>query len=796
MNDDDYNEAEVEGQENEDNQNFTEDVDPNYLNQAQSMSSQQMIDNQNFTEDVDPNDLNQAQSMNSQQMININYGCSQDLNDGDYQEQVQMFINNNYDYDYNEYTYEVEKDIQTEPGFIIVKNQSKMKIFARINDKSGLPIDYMEIPIGKEEKWSRKKKVSFILQYAFNKYAKNGPSFVVNAGNFYTIDKSFNLITQDGLPATPSFDNFEDETSVDYGDDDDNYDQYYNEDDQNEDNKQEDPKAKQAITIINQTDKVIRVRMLADSDGGNIGIFPIQARDHETWERKKGKYLTEIITVDNKTSKYSILTNEVVVFNEQKNLVYKKTGEKVESSSDPFDISQPDVNPKDQLKNTVRVINHLDHTIFIRVQSKQVTGSEDKFAIDSKKEYEWKRNPGEKLLLEITDNNTVSNYYVESNHTYNVIIGDVLDQETNLNVPNCEENFEDHIQQPQILVDTNNNNNNINDNQNNAQVPETCSYFNDIKPNYIKGTKFTDQHFPPHNNSILAVNDKGCVNTAHLSHSERSEKNIIPTEGKEFKRISDVFNGKTFYLFKDNVDVRDISQGQLGDCWYMSSIAALATRPELIQKIFRTSSINPDGYYELFYYEAGEKKLMYLDDYVVCQDGEIHFAKPNGEEIWVILLEKLMAKFEGGYNNLQGGYCHEALPFLTGGICQTLDNLKSRWNEICSAINRGNIVTCGTFSKEGKTDQNERDGIHYGHAYSILDAKEFTGNGVNFRLVKLRNPWGQGEWKGKWNDDDPSWTPQYKQYFNFKEGSADDGIFYMEFSDFCNYYEDVDICNI
>ena len=39
-------------------------------------------------------------------------------------------------------------------------------------------------------------------------------------------------------------------------------------------------------------------------------------------------------------------------------------------------------------------------------------------------------------------------------------------------------------------------------------------------------------------------------------------------------------------------------------------------------------------------------------------------------------------------------------------------------------------------------------GILQRHAYSLVDMKEVAG----YRLVRIRNPWGQGEWTGPWSD--------------------------------------------
>ena len=36
-------------------------------------------------------------------------------------------------------------------------------------------------------------------------------------------------------------------------------------------------------------------------------------------------------------------------------------------------------------------------------------------------------------------------------------------------------------------------------------------------------------------------------------------------------------------------------------------------------------------------------------------------------------------------------------------------------------------------------------------------------NGLEERLIKVRNPWGDFEWKGDWGDDSELWTPRLEK---------------------------------
>ena len=49
-------------------------------------------------------------------------------------------------------------------------------------------------------------------------------------------------------------------------------------------------------------------------------------------------------------------------------------------------------------------------------------------------------------------------------------------------------------------------------------------------------------------------------------------------------------------------------------------------------------------------------------------------------------------------------------------------------------------------------------GLVDGHAYTLLNALELKFHNKVYRLLQLRNPWGKGDSKGAWSDNDPVWN--------------------------------------
>jgi hypothetical protein len=70
----------------------------------------------------------------------------------------------------------------------------------------------------------------------------------------------------------------------------------------------------------------------------------------------------------------------------------------------------------------------------------------------------------------------------------------------------------------------------------------------------------------------------------------------------------------------------------------MSAISSLASSyPELLSEKF-LFNINPAQYSCVKLFVDGEWKFVATDDRFACSNGQILYAKPNDNEIWVMLL--------------------------------------------------------------------------------------------------------------------------------------------------------------
>ena len=290
--------------------------------------------------------------------------------------------------------------------------------------------------------------------------------------------------------------------------------------------------------------------------------------------------------------------------------------------------------------------------------------------------------------------------------------------------------------------------------------------------------------------------------------------------------------GAKMKLFSGKIEPSDIGQGALGDCWLLSAIASLSEFDGAVQRCFANADLSARGKYVVRLFDPASKRWVgiKLDDRIPCDKatGRPCFTKPNGSELWVMLLEKAFAKLCGSYAALEGGHALWALRVMTGDEVLKYSLDKGTWRGLdlkptptpdnkraCKFFGNGNdlasdeffdllkryskqkcVLGAGTTGKDetiadGRGDA-QAGGIVPGHAYTVLDVREVGGH----KLLCLRNPWGSFEWGGDWSDKSEMWAKHklVKMAIRPDTDGGDDGIFWMAWGDFLRFFDTVDVC--
>jgi hypothetical protein len=117
-------------------------------------------------------------------------------------------------------------------------------------------------------------------------------------------------------------------------------------------------------------------------------------------------------------------------------------------------------------------------------------------------------------------------------------------------------------------------------------------------------------------------------------------------------------------------------QRYLGDCWLLSSLAAIAqTQPQVLEGAITDLG---DGTYRVRLHRQERSGEMKAEDVRVegslpkTADGRDAYAqRTDPKELWVGIIEKAFAAWKGGYGALDGGVPSDALTALTGRPTQT-----------------------------------------------------------------------------------------------------------------------------
>lgn len=298
----------------------------------------------------------------------------------------------------------------------------------------------------------------------------------------------------------------------------------------------------------------------------------------------------------------------------------------------------------------------------------------------------------------------------------------------------------------------------------------------------LSGCNFVDPDFSPSDSSIYAG---FLMPNNELIH---------------WRRPIDIF-GEGFKLFPDELDPNDIRPGSLQDYWFLSALATLSERPQLVKRLFLDEDVNKDGIYRIRFCKGGEWIVVTVDDYFPCvPQGNPIYSRSYSNDIWVLLLEKAYAKVHGSYMLLEKGLAYESLLDLTGCPSEILqlDSKKAKdlinsgdfWNYLKELESSGALLSASCLF-DNEDYQYSEGQLVPGYSYTIIQLHEYNSEYV----LHIRNPWGVFEWNGDWSPISTKWSKAAIKQLS-PELEEDDGTFWMNLTDFYKYFTALNISRI
>ena len=315
-----------------------------------------------------------------------------------------------------------------------------------------------------------------------------------------------------------------------------------------------------------------------------------------------------------------------------------------------------------------------------------------------------------------------------------------------------------------------------------------------------KKNKWEDNLFKPNKSSLCPFNKHGWIYPKNVKESDLENWEKMNDKWCRFEEIEDM---KNFDVFIEGSTIDDIQQGNIGDCYFLSSVGALCEKNDIFTQLFYTQKKSSQNIYGIYLFLNGRWKLVLIDDFFpyLAKDmrfKQLFFSLSFQNEIWVSLIEKAWAKVNGCYANIGcGGYCYEAFDVLTEAYTEHISIDKKKgdelWKKMEDSLKNKYAMTAGTSGNSFLLF--DKVGLLEGHAYTIINTKIIKEE--NVKLVKMKNPWGNKEFTGEWSNYSKKWTPQLKKkYSKDFPGDNNDGIFFMSFNDFLKYFFILDICKL
>ncbi|MGA2443458.1 MAG: C2 family cysteine protease, partial [Tepidisphaeraceae bacterium] len=190
-------------------------------------------------------------------------------------------------------------------------------------------------------------------------------------------------------------------------------------------------------------------------------------------------------------------------------------------------------------------------------------------------------------------------------------------------------------------------------------------------------------------------------------------------------------------LFGTGPVAGDVNQGEVGDCYFLSSLAAFAGQNPNV--LVQSAVDMGDGTYTVQFISNGKPTFVRVSNAFSAGPFEgLMYAHPGTDgSIWAMVIEKAFAYFRTGANtfaSINSGWMGEA--YSDFGVNSTSFvpssyTATTLFNLLSADLSAGKEVTLGTYSSPPN--------LVGGHAYTLVSAYK-DSKGVTYYVV--RNPWG------------------------------------------------------
>jgi len=312
-------------------------------------------------------------------------------------------------------------------------------------------------------------------------------------------------------------------------------------------------------------------------------------------------------------------------------------------------------------------------------------------------------------------------------------------------------------------------------------------------------TNFIDINFLPCDNSVInSKYDENLKNfLEYVIHWRRPEEFIQNelNENNDFDMALRVFSRDK------EPDPNDIRQGLIPCSHLDSALSSLAEKYNLIKRLFKNDTYNENGLYQIKLCVGGEWTTVVVDDYFPC----IPMSSPlvtasQSNELWILILEKALAKVYDCYYNLTCLNLSDFFLTLTGcpSFSYNLENLQNEekkdiFNKIKNFVleKKYLVVAISKMNDLDSNNNNEENEDDTGltvpnYGYTIIDIKmKYKPN-----LIVLRRVWFDEKRENNIDNYINNLINEYPSLVN----EFNDNVLVLTFKDFLKEFSSLAVC--